>query len=51
MQRQPGAKPPAFLSSHPTDEQRQQRLRTRLEELERKTYVALDLGDWPPSFD
>jgi beta-barrel assembly-enhancing protease len=43
----PGA-PPAFLSTHPASEEREQQLRERVRALDGHRFTPLDLGPWPP---
>jgi beta-barrel assembly-enhancing protease len=49
MDKQDGAAPPAFLSTHPADRDRQAMLIQKLHRLERRDYPPLRVGRWPPS--
>lgn len=43
-----GSTLPAFLSTHPADEERQQALRKRQARLSAREFQALQFGPWPP---
>ncbi len=51
MQKQSGAKPPALLSTHPPDLQRQEMLLQRLEADGKHSYEPLQISPWPPKLD
>jgi Zn-dependent protease with chaperone function len=44
-----GAAPPAFLSTHPPSQDREQRLRARRAELKDQRFEPLAFGTWPPT--
>jgi Zn-dependent protease with chaperone function len=48
MEKKNGVQPPAFLSTHPADQKRQEALLRRLESIEKRSYEPLQMGAWPP---
>lgn len=49
MAKQEGAAvPPPFLSTHPASTDRETALRARVKSLDRREFLPLDMGPWPP---
>lgn len=49
-EREGGAAPPPFMSTHPASAAREAALRARLTAIEGRTFAPLELGPWPPTF-
>lgn len=48
MAEKAGPNPPPFLSTHPASKDREQQLRSRLDELNGQRFEPLQMGSWPP---
>jgi predicted Zn-dependent protease len=48
MEQAQGSQPPAFLSTHPADREREELLRTKLESVHQLRFEPIRLEPWPP---